>query len=235
MQFNSLLFVCFFALVLIMHRALGGVASWRTRKCVLIVASYVFYAAWNPPFVVLLWLSTVVDWFIGSSALQFALSVIVLFVANTLPGFLAAMGVALALFLSPVLPRPSPRSHRTWAFAFGVIALTGLVLSWPPELSDPSTAWWLLFSLSMLAAVGLLPATEPESVGDADGEPLDGGRLRCRCDRVIRLAVRHLYRDRRVVEQHVLDRYEIDTEMLADQQPALPGAVHEQVAINALA
>ena len=26
-----------------------------------------FYAAWNPPFVVLLWLSTVVDWFVGKA------------------------------------------------------------------------------------------------------------------------------------------------------------------------
>jgi alginate O-acetyltransferase complex protein AlgI len=28
----------------------------------LLVASYLFYAAWNPPFVILLWLSTVLDW-----------------------------------------------------------------------------------------------------------------------------------------------------------------------------
>lgn len=31
----------------------------------LVVASYVFYAAWNPPFVLLLWLVTVIDWFIA--------------------------------------------------------------------------------------------------------------------------------------------------------------------------
>ena len=29
------------------------------------IASYVFYAAWNPPFILLLWLSTVVDYFVG--------------------------------------------------------------------------------------------------------------------------------------------------------------------------
>ena len=39
--------------------------SWRWRKTILLVASYLFYAAWNPPFVVLLWLSTGVDWFVA--------------------------------------------------------------------------------------------------------------------------------------------------------------------------
>lgn len=31
----------------------------------LLLASYVFYAAWNPPFILLLWLSTVIDFFVG--------------------------------------------------------------------------------------------------------------------------------------------------------------------------
>jgi hypothetical protein len=46
--FNSLTFVVFFALVL------GGywtLRSWGARKNLLLVASYVFYGAWNPPFV----------------------------------------------------------------------------------------------------------------------------------------------------------------------------------------
>jgi hypothetical protein len=104
--------------------------------------------------------------------------VVVLFVANTLPGFLAGLGVALALFLSPILPNPSPRSHRLWAFAFGAVALTGLAFSPAPGAPDPSGATWVLFSLSMLLSIGLLPATRPTSVGDIDGRPLDGGRLR---------------------------------------------------------
>ena len=57
--FNSLTFVVFFALVLAMH-ALP--LQWRTKKVNLLIASYLFYAAWNPPFVILLWVSTVVDW-----------------------------------------------------------------------------------------------------------------------------------------------------------------------------
>ena len=59
MIFNSLTFVVFFALVLALHNA---AFSWRQKKINLLVASYLFYAAWNPPFVILLWVSTVVDW-----------------------------------------------------------------------------------------------------------------------------------------------------------------------------
>ena len=60
MVFNSLTFLIFLAVVLGVDRLLR---SWRSRKGFLLLASYLFYAAWNPPFVVLLWLSTVVDWF----------------------------------------------------------------------------------------------------------------------------------------------------------------------------
>ena len=60
MIFNSLVFVVFFAVVLLLH---AMPFSWRVKKINLLVASYIFYAAWNPPFVLLLWLSTVVDWF----------------------------------------------------------------------------------------------------------------------------------------------------------------------------
>ncbi|GAB3383922.1 MBOAT family O-acyltransferase [Lysobacter fragariae] len=59
MVFNSLTFVVFFACVLALHHSPLG---WTTKKGNLLVASYLFYAAWNPPFVVLLWISTVVDW-----------------------------------------------------------------------------------------------------------------------------------------------------------------------------
>jgi alginate O-acetyltransferase complex protein AlgI len=57
--FNSLTFVAFFALVLALHNA---PLPWRVKKTNLLLASYLFYAAWNPPFVVLLWISTLVDW-----------------------------------------------------------------------------------------------------------------------------------------------------------------------------
>ena len=62
MLFNSLTFLVFFAVVLALH-ALP--LPWRARKFNLLVASYIFYGAWNPPFVVLLWISTVLDWYIA--------------------------------------------------------------------------------------------------------------------------------------------------------------------------
>jgi alginate O-acetyltransferase complex protein AlgI len=60
MVFNSLTFVIFFAVVLAIYY---GLKSWKARKFVLLVSSYLFYAAWNPPFVALLWFSTVIDWY----------------------------------------------------------------------------------------------------------------------------------------------------------------------------
>ena len=58
MLFNSLAFVVFFAIVLALHNA---PFSWRTKKTNLLIASYLFYAAWNPPFVLLIWISTWAD------------------------------------------------------------------------------------------------------------------------------------------------------------------------------
>ena len=59
MLFNSLTFIVFFAIVLLLHYM---PFSWRGKKINLLVASYLFYAAWNPPFVILIWVSTIVDW-----------------------------------------------------------------------------------------------------------------------------------------------------------------------------
>src|SRR5882672_319034 len=62
MVFNSYTFLVFFIVVLILHNL---PFSWKTKKINLLLASYIFYAAWNPPFILLLWLSTVVDYFVG--------------------------------------------------------------------------------------------------------------------------------------------------------------------------
>ena len=59
MLFNSLTFMVFFAIVLILHQM---PFSWRMKKINLLIASYLFYAAWNPPFVILIWISTILDW-----------------------------------------------------------------------------------------------------------------------------------------------------------------------------
>ncbi len=62
MIFNSYIFIAFFAVVLFLHNL---PISWRAKKINLLLASYIFYAAWNPPFILLLWLSTVIDFFVG--------------------------------------------------------------------------------------------------------------------------------------------------------------------------
>lgn len=60
MLFNSYSFFIFFAIVLVISRLNW---SWRGKKFFLLLMSYIFYAAWNPPFVVLLWISTIADWY----------------------------------------------------------------------------------------------------------------------------------------------------------------------------
>jgi alginate O-acetyltransferase complex protein AlgI len=62
MVFNSLTFLVFFAVVLAAHSL---PISWRMKKANLLVASYLFYAGWNPPFALLLAWSTVVDWLVA--------------------------------------------------------------------------------------------------------------------------------------------------------------------------
>jgi alginate O-acetyltransferase complex protein AlgI len=66
MLFNSLTFLVFFVCVVgIQHAPLSVRLSWTIKKANLVLASYLFYAAWNLPFVVLLWISTVVDWWVS--------------------------------------------------------------------------------------------------------------------------------------------------------------------------
>ncbi|MDQ6913454.1 MAG: MBOAT family protein [Verrucomicrobiota bacterium] len=62
MLFNSLTFVVFFAVVL---SAYWMMRDWNARKNLLLVASYIFYGAWNPPFVALLFATTAMDFYLG--------------------------------------------------------------------------------------------------------------------------------------------------------------------------
>jgi alginate O-acetyltransferase complex protein AlgI len=67
MLFNSYTFIIFFLVVLLLSRCIG---KWTIRKAFLLVVSYAFYAAWNPPFVLLLWISTIVDWVASKKIFQ---------------------------------------------------------------------------------------------------------------------------------------------------------------------
>ncbi|MEY2520213.1 MAG: alginate O-acetyltransferase complex protein AlgI [Verrucomicrobiota bacterium] len=62
MLFNSLTFVVFFAVVV---TAYWNMRSWEARKNLLLVASYLFYGAWNPPFAALLFATTALDFYLG--------------------------------------------------------------------------------------------------------------------------------------------------------------------------
>jgi len=62
MLFNSYSFIAFFIVLLVLHNL---PFAWRVKKINLLLASYLFYAVWNPPFVILLWLSTLVDFIVG--------------------------------------------------------------------------------------------------------------------------------------------------------------------------
>jgi alginate O-acetyltransferase complex protein AlgI len=62
MLFNSLGFAVFLIVVLAFYYSPIG---WINKKRVLLLASYLFYAMWNPPLILLLWISTIVDWVAG--------------------------------------------------------------------------------------------------------------------------------------------------------------------------
>jgi alginate O-acetyltransferase complex protein AlgI len=62
MLFNSLTFVVFYVVVTTLYWSLNG---WNLRKNLLVVASYIFYGAWNPPFAALLFSTTAMDFWLG--------------------------------------------------------------------------------------------------------------------------------------------------------------------------
>src|SRR6202023_3027904 len=62
MLFNSLTFVVFYVVVLTLY---WSIRSWNARKNLLVVASYIFYGAWNPPFAALLFTTTAMDFWLG--------------------------------------------------------------------------------------------------------------------------------------------------------------------------
>ncbi|MDP9005265.1 MAG: MBOAT family protein, partial [Verrucomicrobiota bacterium] len=67
MLFNSLTFIVFFVVVVV---AYWTMRSWQARKNLLLVASYIFYGAWNPPFALLLFSTTAMDFYLGRRIAQ---------------------------------------------------------------------------------------------------------------------------------------------------------------------
>ena len=64
MLFNSLGFVLFFAILLVLYYS--PLLKWHQKKWMLLLSSYLFYGLWNPPLIILLWISTMVDWVSGN-------------------------------------------------------------------------------------------------------------------------------------------------------------------------
>jgi len=64
MLFNTLGFFVFLIVVLILYYL--SPLSWNQKKGMLLSASYIFYGLWNPPLIILLWISTLVDWTAGN-------------------------------------------------------------------------------------------------------------------------------------------------------------------------
>jgi alginate O-acetyltransferase complex protein AlgI len=70
MLFNTLGFFVFLAIVLILYYLIPF--TWKQKKGMLLLASYVFYGLWNPPLILLLWISTLVDWTAGNKLFKSA-------------------------------------------------------------------------------------------------------------------------------------------------------------------
>ena len=67
MWFNSIDFLCFILIVLPLYYALGAIRRGRglPRVLFLLISSYFFYMYWNPWFIILIVVSTVLDYFCG--------------------------------------------------------------------------------------------------------------------------------------------------------------------------
>jgi alginate O-acetyltransferase complex protein AlgI len=65
MLFNSVEFLVFLLLVVLVHFVVVPRRCWRARKAVLVAASYLFYMNWNPFFGLLLLTSTLCDFGLG--------------------------------------------------------------------------------------------------------------------------------------------------------------------------
>lgn len=62
MQFDSITFILFIIIVIAAYQL---TPNWTGKKAILLTSSYLFYAAWSPPLILLLWFSTLVDFVIA--------------------------------------------------------------------------------------------------------------------------------------------------------------------------
>jgi len=104
MPFNTLSFVLFLAVVFAGYQMAG---SWQVKKAFLLFSSQFFYAAWNPPFIILLWAITLLNWWLVrlmnsevSDARRRTYLVVSLFVILSPLGYFKYAGFALEQFVA---------------------------------------------------------------------------------------------------------------------------------------
>ncbi|PCJ57483.1 MAG: membrane-bound O-acyltransferase family protein [Planctomycetota bacterium] len=62
MLFNSYIFILFFIIIFLIYNIKF---PWKIKKIILLIGSYIFYAAWIPSFTLILIFSTLVDWLVA--------------------------------------------------------------------------------------------------------------------------------------------------------------------------
>lgn len=134
MLFNSTSFAVFFIIVFASYWFLRH--SYRAQNLLLLAASYFFYGCWDSRFLVLIVLSTVVDYYC-------ALSID----AGRISGR-RRLGASALLILSAIIFLVQP--HRAIQFAFSGWH-PNVVINWSYFFSVHSRYWWML--------LGLVPAT----------------------------------------------------------------------------
>ncbi|MCB0323128.1 MAG: MBOAT family protein [Bdellovibrionales bacterium] len=119
MQFNSFTFFCLTALVVLLQRSRF---AWGTKKVALLCVSYFFYAAWQVEYLGLIWLSTLIDWF-----------VVALLSAEERPGRRKAL-----LVVSLTANLGLLAFFKYAAFLFSIFEDLGAIVGWQMHFERPS-------------------------------------------------------------------------------------------------
>lgn len=158
MPFDSFSFLLFFASVLLLDRAVYGTAL---RKPVLLIASWLFYAGWNPLFLPMLIATSSFDWWLGRKLTTAAKPKKLLWLMLTLLSNLGVLsyfkyrffiaGNLDALFGTTLLSDLQAPGVASWALPVGISFYTFQSLSYcidayRGQLPDKPVSW-LDFSL----------------------------------------------------------------------------------------
>lgn len=151
MVFNSFTFFALLTVAIFVSRAQW---TWSARKAVLLALSYLFYAAWNPPFVLVLVFSTVADWHLAkwifgakSNARRRRMMVCSLVVNLGLLGYFKYGGFALTSLQQCLASVGVPFAVPEWSVVLpvGISFYTFQTLSYTIDVFRGKTAPWNSF------------------------------------------------------------------------------------------